>query len=164
MQSSTSVGNLLEHVAAILHRQADQVLQERLGVGLSQLKILELLEVRPQTSQRKLADFLGQTEASVSRQIKVLSGKGLVTTRVDVEERRRHLSVLSPKGLKVTVAAHEVLDVFYQQVSAQFNKREQEQLEKLLAKLHDISCAPGKRLACDRPDDTQSTVQPAVSD
>lgn len=156
MQPNTSTGYLLEHVSSMLHRQSDQVLQERLGIGLSQLKILEALESHPQTKQRSLADFLGQTEASVSRQIKLLQQKMLLVSRVDPEERRRHLAALTPKGVKITLAAREVLQQFHDDMLAKLNNREQGQLHTLLVSLHEYSCAPDKRLACDRPDDIET--------
>ena len=155
MQPNSS-GYLLEHVSSILHRQSDQILQERLGIGLSQLKILDLLTVWPQTKQRSLANFLGQTEASVSRQIKLLRQKGLLISRVDPIERRQHLAVLTQKGIKITVAAREVLEEFHTTLFAQLNNRDQEQLHKLLTALHEHACAPGNRLACDRPGDIET--------
>ena len=62
-----TLGYLLQHTATILMRQSDQVLQERLGIGMSQLKLLMMLQNSPNVQQRKLAECLGQTEASISR-------------------------------------------------------------------------------------------------
>ena len=155
MQPS-SAAYLLEHVAGILHRQIDQILQERLGIGLSQLKILELLEHSSQIKQKSLARSLGQTEASVSRQIKLLQHKGMLLTQTDPQEHRRRLAMLTTKGVKITLAAREVVAQFYQTVLAGLTPREQDQLQKQLTTLHEISCAPGKRLACDRPGDIET--------
>ncbi|HZM64274.1 MAG TPA: MarR family winged helix-turn-helix transcriptional regulator [Candidatus Saccharimonadales bacterium] len=152
----TNSGYLLDHVSSILHRQADQIIQEQLGIGLSQFKILELLESWPRTNQRSLASLLGQTEASISRQIKLLQQKGLLLTQVDPAEHRRHLAVLTAKGIKLTVAAREIAGQFHRQTLAGLNQREQEQLFKLLTALHEVSCAPGRRLACDRPGDIET--------
>lgn len=152
----TSSGYLLEHVASILHRQADQMLQERLGLGLSQLKILELVATVSHAKQRALAASLGQTEASISRQIKLLQQKGLIMSQVDPAEHRRHLAALTAKGIKITIAAREVLHQFQQDLLAALSQREQEQLQKLLMALHEHACAPGNRLACDRPGDIET--------
>ncbi len=152
----TSSGYLLEHVASILHRQADQILQERLGLGISQLKILELVARAPHAKQRALAAGLGQTEASISRQIKLLQQKGLLITQIDPAERRNHLATLTSKGVKITQACHDVLEQFQQDLVANLQPREQEQLQHILTKLHEFACAPGSRFACERPGDIET--------
>lgn len=156
MQSSAEIGRAFGHVAAMLHRQTDQILQERLGIGLSQFNILTNLQKRPQTKQRTLADVLGQTEASVSRQITLLRQKGLLVSHLDPAERRQHLTALTAKGAKIVIAAQEVLEQFYDQLLGPINDREQTQLQTLINRLHEQSCAPGKRIACDRPGDIET--------
>src|SRR5262245_828979 len=95
-----TTGYLLQHTAMILMRQSDQVLQERLGVGMSQFKILMMVRTSPNVQQRKLAEALGQTEASISRQTKLLCEKGLLIIRVNPKSRREHIAVPTAKGLK----------------------------------------------------------------
>src|SRR6266545_1497160 len=107
-----TLGYLLEHTASIIHRQSDQVLQERLGIGLSQFKILMMLQWRPHT-QRELADSLGQTEASISRQIKLLVEKGMLTVTVNPQNRREHRTTPTAKGIKVGQAAQEVMAEYH---------------------------------------------------
>jgi DNA-binding MarR family transcriptional regulator len=149
-QSSSTIGYLLQHVASVMHRQADQVLQERLGIGMSQYRILQMLEQNPKVEQRRLADSLGQTEASISRQVKLLHEKGMLTSRIQPDERRKHITMLTHKGLKVTDAAREVLELFYEPLVADMSPKEQEQLHAALTFLHEKVCVPGKPIACDR--------------
>ena len=155
MQSGAVMGSILGHVASMLHRQSDQILQERLGIGMSQLNILTSLEQRPRIKQRALAAMLGQTEASISRQITILKQKGLLTSHIDPAERRQHLASLTSKGVKITLAAREVLEHFYQELFEGLHAREQVQFQAIIVKLHEQACAPGKRLACDRPGDIE---------
>lgn len=156
MQSSASTGDLLGHLAAILHRQTDQILFERLGIGLSQYRILATLERWPASTQRTLAAMLGQTEASISRQIGLLRAKGLLATKTDPAERRRRLAALTAKGAKFTLAAREALEQFYSPLFANLKGRQQAHLHELLTSLHDNTCTPGQRLACDRPGDIET--------
>lgn len=156
MPPNASIGYLLEHVPSVLHRQSDQVLQERLGIGLSQHKILAMIEWRSGTTQRELADYLGQTEASVSRQVGLLQQKGLLVSRVDPAERRRHLAALTPKGVRITRAAQETLDSFHASMIAHLGSKKQGQLQTILMALHEYSCASGKRMACDRTADIET--------
>jgi DNA-binding MarR family transcriptional regulator len=156
MQPINDTSYLFDHVSAILHRQSDQVLQEQLGIGLSQLKILTMLKWRPGATQKDSADYLGQTEASISRQIKILQQKGLLASHIDPAERRRHLAALTTLGIKITMAAHEVLNEYHAPMLDRLNPRERELFHTMLTTLHEYTCAPGKRLACDRPNDIET--------
>lgn len=151
MEPADTAGYLLQHVANVLHRQSDQALQEQLGIGLAQLKILTILLDQPRLEQRALADSLGQTEASVSRQIKLLAEKGMVISKIDPTERRRHLAAPTTKGIKITQAAKEVLRQFHAPIFAALSDKQKAQLQELLSMLHKQSCASGKSMACAHP-------------
>lgn len=142
---------LVQHLAAILGKQSEQVLQEQLGVGLSQFKILMVLEWNPRVSQRHIADSLGQTEASISRQIKLLTGKGLLVSKRDPQNRRKHITAPTTLGMQVTEAASNILR---RNFGPEFGGLGEDQLMQLitgLQKLHAIVCKPGKPGACDHP-------------
>lgn len=146
----TAVSCLLQHVTAIGMRQLDQMLQERLGIGMSQFKIMRILEKNPNVHQRKIAECLGQTEASISRQIKLLCDRGLLATQVNPKSRREHMTVLTPKGVKMTAAALEVIKDFSQPMHEQLTEKERQALDSVLEKFHDHVCAPGKPFSCER--------------
>jgi DNA-binding MarR family transcriptional regulator len=61
MRAINSLGYLLNHIAFVMARQSDQVLQERLGIGFSQFKIMMVLSHKPHIQQKEIADKLGQT-------------------------------------------------------------------------------------------------------
>jgi DNA-binding MarR family transcriptional regulator len=151
MDPVITMGYLLQHTAAIIMRQSDQVLQERLGIGMSQLRILMMLEHAPGIQQRKLADCLGQTEASISRQIKLLQDKGMLAVRINPKSRREHLAMPTTKGIKMTQAALEVLAQHHTPMMEQLNDKQRQQLQAMLQTLHGHICAPGKPFACDHP-------------
>src|ERR1700741_4591375 len=109
MNPVTNLAYLLQHLAAVMGRQSDQVLQEQLGIGLSQFKILMVLEWNPRVQQRAIADSLGQTEASISRQIKLLKEKKLLATKQDPQNRRRHITAPTPLGMQITEAAVAIM-------------------------------------------------------
>ena len=151
MDPVISIGYLLQHTATILMRQSDQVLQERLGIGMSQLKILMMLDHAPNAQQRKLAECLGQTEASISRQIKLMQEKGVLTVRVNPKSRREHLTVPTAKGLKMTEAALEVLSQYHTPMMELINDKQRDQLKATLKIFHDYICTPGRPFVCDHP-------------
>ena len=151
MEPVAAIPYLLQHTALMMLRQSDQVLQERLGIGISQLRILLMLEHEPNARQRKLADYLGQTEASVSRQIKLLVEKGLLTVAVNPKSKREHISTLMPKGIKMTIAAKDILSLYHQPMVDLLTDKQRKQLTDMLATFHNHTCNPGKPFACDHP-------------
>jgi DNA-binding MarR family transcriptional regulator len=133
----------------VLGKQSDQALHERLGIGLSQYRILMALEWNPRVGQKTVATALGQTEASISRQIKLLKGKGLLESRIDPNNRRKHITVPTTKGMQITEAA---ADVMRRSLGPELGRMGEDQLMQLqtgLNKLHRLICQPGKAGACD---------------
>ncbi len=132
-----NLGFLIQHLAFSLGRLNDQVLQERLGIGFSQFKLMMVLERQPHIQQKQIADTLGQTEASISRQIKVLHDKNLLQTLVNPRNRRQHITTLTPRGLRFTEEATATLDGYYEPLFARLTPRQQVQLRESLLILDD---------------------------
>ena len=151
MAPTNNLAYLIQHLAAVMGRQTDQVLQEQLGIGLSQFKILMVLEWNPRVQQRTIADSLGQTEASISRQIKLLKGKNLLVTKQDPQNRRKHLSAPTTLGMQLTEAASAIMRRSFGPDFASLGDDQLLQLAGGLQKLHAITCRPGKLGACDHP-------------
>lgn len=135
MDTSQQLAQQLHNFSALLARESDQILQERLGIGLSQYKILAAVEHNPRAQQRQFAIELGQTEASVSRQVKLLLKNGLITSKRNPNNRREHLTELTAKGVRVTEAAHQSLANYYRVFTGQLSPRQQEVLTGLLSEL-----------------------------
>jgi DNA-binding MarR family transcriptional regulator len=151
MDLSTSTGYLLQHTASILQRQLDHALQEELSIGMAQFKILMILQDKPGLQQSKLAEYLGQTEASISRQIKLLADRDLLHVTVDPHSRRTHIAAVSSEGAALT---REVLAFLKQRFTPVFDTlshEQQLQLQESLRILHKYACASGKPFACDHP-------------
>ncbi|HKR81397.1 MAG TPA: MarR family winged helix-turn-helix transcriptional regulator [Candidatus Saccharimonadales bacterium] len=151
MQPANKIGYLFEHLNGIWSRQSDQVLQEQLGIGLSQYKIMMAMQWNPKTQQRRLAQMLGQTEASVSRQVKLLLEKGMLTTKVNPKERRERLTEITPKGLKIAQAARKAMAAFHAPMFEELSEKQMKQLLETLITLHAYVCQPGKTYSCNHP-------------
>lgn len=151
MDSHNSLSYLLQHTSAIMQRQADQVLQERLGIGMSQYRILMTLQDRPNVQQRFLADSLGQTEASISRQVKLLVEKGFLVVQTNPKNRREHVTVLTAKGTKMTQVAEQTLHEYNSPAFENLSDKEKQQLGMILNTMHQYCCQEGKPYACDLP-------------
>lgn len=136
-----NLGYLLHHVTTLLARQSDQILQEQLGIGFSQFKIMLILGEGKGIQQRQIATTLGQTEASISRQIKLLIDSGMITNQVNPTNRREHITHLTPKGMKVMEKATEILNNYHSPIFNRLSERQQVQLRELLTTMHGAICS-----------------------
>jgi len=140
MGTTHTVAYLIDHLAAQLAKQSDQVLQEQLGIGLSQFKILWMLETEPRTTQRDIASNLGQTEASISRQVKLMLADGLLHSLRNPQDHREHIMVVTPKGARLTAAGTQVLERYHRPTFAALSDKQQEHLRASLESLHRQVC------------------------
>ncbi len=140
MDHTSSLGLALQHIASQLAKQSDQVLQEQLGIGFSQFKILHTLQAEPRTPQREIAFNLGQTEASISRQVKLMIADGLLQSMRSPKDLREHLTVPTAKGVRLADAALTALDKYYAPVFAQLSDKQQSQLAAELDSVHSQIC------------------------
>ncbi|GAC1388126.1 MAG: hypothetical protein NVS1B7_7470 [Candidatus Saccharimonadales bacterium] len=151
MYPNNNIGYLLQHLAAVLSKQSDQALQEQLGVGLSQFKILMALQYHPQMQQRQIAEALGQTEASISRQIRLMVDKGLLESRVSPDSRREHITTTTSRGVTLTSAARETLSNYLDPMMKLLTADQQQNLLDILTIMHKHCCQDGKLAACVHP-------------
>ena len=151
MGPTNNLSYLIEHLSSVIAKQADQTLQEQLGIGFSQFKILMVLEWNPRVQQKTIALSLGQTEASISRQIKLLEKKGLLTARVNPQNRRKHITVPTTLGMQVTEAASGIMRRSFGPEYSSMGDDHVMQLISGLQKLHQVVCRKGRIGACDHP-------------
>lgn len=146
--ANKDIGSLLHHLAFSLDRVNDQILQERLGVGISQLKILNVLIDKPETSQKHIADSLGQTEASISRQVKIMLEKGLLQRHVNPKSRREQICLPTARGVKISQEAVRALNTYHQPMFEHLSPKQQEQFAATLEAMHELTCPTAKTGKC----------------
>ena len=149
MDIKTNPGYLLHHLAFALDRQSDQLLQDRLDMGFSQFKILMTLKWRDGMRQRKIAEALGQTEASISRQIKLMVEMGLLKSRTSPKNRREHIITLTGKGERRAEKAMQVLNAYHAPMFERLSAAQQRNLTDSLNIMHAEVCRTGRAGACD---------------
>jgi DNA-binding MarR family transcriptional regulator len=148
MNPTNNLSYLLQHVAEVTAKQADQQLHEQLGIGLSQYRILMVLEWNPRVQQQVIAESLGQTEAAVSRQVRLLISQGLLTSKADKSNRRKHTTIATPKGMQVTEAAADLLKRSFSSNLRGLSDSESTELTRALLRLHKNVCRPDKLGTC----------------
>ena len=136
-----TIGYALHQLVFVLDRQSDEALRQTLGVGYSQFKILMAAKHRIGLKQNEIANFLGQTEASISRQIKIMKGEGLLNVQVDPDNRRSRSIVLTSKGVDLGSRCVEVLEQVHAATFGSLSFAEQKMMHELIERLTNKACA-----------------------
>jgi DNA-binding MarR family transcriptional regulator len=137
MNMNDNPGFLLHKIGAMMEHISDKVLFEEFGIGFSQFKILFALEHHDGIRQKDIAGFLGQTEASVSRQIKLLVSAKLVSVTKGVDDKKKHLITPTTRGRQIASDAFSLLNVHYTPVLSVLSPHDQLELAKKLSKVHE---------------------------
>ncbi len=125
----------IHRLAFLLEKKADGALHEQLGVGFAQYKVLEAISQNTLAKQNLIADLLDQTEASISRQIKLLHKQGLINvSQVMGNKRARELS-LTMQGEEIVSQSMQVLDLTTSQIMDTLSFQEQKILQELFARM-----------------------------
>jgi DNA-binding MarR family transcriptional regulator len=99
----------LLHLTYILQQVSDEVLLEEAGIGLSQVRLMSVLDLTKPRSQREVARALSQTEANVSRQLRQMDKDGLVSIKRNKKDSRQREVLLSAKGAKKYQESEKIL-------------------------------------------------------
>jgi DNA-binding MarR family transcriptional regulator len=132
MSFKNTVGYLLHELAHLIDAESDQVLLERLGIGFAQFKVLIVLEEHDGATQKQIANALNQTEASISRQIKVLKNKALIDVSTSTSNRREHLVFLSERGHQMIDKATNALNAYHAPMFERLSEKQQLQIAETL--------------------------------
>ncbi|HXZ63729.1 MAG TPA: MarR family winged helix-turn-helix transcriptional regulator [Streptosporangiaceae bacterium] len=90
---------LIRRVASVMDRQGEALFRRELGVSLAQFLVLSVVDAHPgPLSQQAVADRVGLTKGSVSRQIDSAVAAGLMTVRVATHTRRENAVALTEAG------------------------------------------------------------------
>jgi DNA-binding MarR family transcriptional regulator len=144
MQPTNDISFRIQHIASLLLKESDQVLQEQLGIGMSQLRILRIMQNNESLLQRQIAMMLDQTEASISRQVKLLHQKQLLATVVNPKDRREHITNITPKGMRVIEAALAGVESFQAQYLEGISDKQQAELLELLERIEQHAALTNK--------------------
>ena len=136
MSDLSEIATNIHRLSTVLGRVADRTLQDSYGYGMSQFKILWMLHKHGEgVLQTDIAGWLNQTEAAVSRQIRLLHDQGLVTVDVDPENRRNHIIALNETGAVFAEKAMKVLLKEYEPFFTELSEAEMQALNQLLEKI-----------------------------
>jgi DNA-binding MarR family transcriptional regulator len=127
----------IQKIAFLLEKKADESLKEEIGVGFAQYKVLEAINQNSLAKQNMIAEMLDQTEASISRQIKILENKGLITVaNVMGNKRARELS-LTRVGEDIVRQAEQLLETMQEHAMNGLSFKDQNYLIELFERMLD---------------------------
>ncbi|WP_162233008.1 MarR family winged helix-turn-helix transcriptional regulator [Nostocoides japonicum] len=90
---------LIRRLAGAMDRQGEALFRRELGVSLAQFLVLSVVDAHPgPLSQQAVADRLGLTKGTVSRQIDAAVAAGLMTVATAEHTRREHALALTEAG------------------------------------------------------------------
>ncbi|WP_224299844.1 MarR family winged helix-turn-helix transcriptional regulator [Streptomyces olivaceus] len=106
-----------------------------LGIELRHFSVLIVLADHGPTVQRDLSAATGQDKAGIMRVVDDLERRGLAARRPVPGDRRARAVEISPQGLELFHAAHVAAEPLAEQLVADMEAGEPEQLTDLLTRL-----------------------------
>lgn len=140
MEISTRQGNViteLEKTIRSVRESFNKVFQqEHFGVSYDQWLIIEQVKNKQGISQIEIANNTGKDRASISRIIKNLQQKGLLTKIHNEENKRANKVYLSPEGLDLSDRMVSVYNEVYHNQFLGIHEREMNLLKEILVRIN----------------------------
>jgi DNA-binding MarR family transcriptional regulator len=90
---------LIRRLASLMDHESDALCRQELGISFAQFLVLSVVDAYPgHLSQQAIADRLGLTKGTVSRQIDNAVAAGLMTVQVAPHTRRENAVALTKAG------------------------------------------------------------------
>lgn len=101
---------LVRQVVARMDRVGDALYRQGLGLSLAQFLVLSVVDAHPgPINQQTVAERLGLTKGTVSRQIELAVAAGRMTVEVSPHSRRENSIRLTPAGTALVRKGDELL-------------------------------------------------------
>jgi DNA-binding MarR family transcriptional regulator len=105
----------------VLHNQA---IADRLGMGVTDLHCVNLLDIEGPMTAGRLAELMGLTTGAVTGVLDRLERAGLVRREADPADRRRVVARLVPEGMERVRAAYAAVGAGVQDLYAAFDDQQ----------------------------------------
>lgn len=132
--ASPPLGLSLARSARAVSRAFDEALGDA-GGSLSTWLVLLNLKIGRAANQRKLAEAVGVTEATLTHHLNAMETAGLVTRRRDPENRRIHVVELTDAGEAAFLRLREAATAFDRRLRRGVSADEAATLEHLLGRM-----------------------------
>ncbi len=109
--------------------------EEGFDITSEQWTTLSLIHHGMVKNQQDIANMTGKDKTTVTRALEVLLNEGLITRKVDPDDKRANLISLSQKGKKLREKMQPVYDKKRDEILSNFSKKELEANAAFLEKL-----------------------------
>ncbi len=138
----------LHQLTFVLQHLLDELLLSKANVGLSQVRIMGALHSALPRSQRTVAGQLMQTEANVSRQLRLMQKQGLVSIKKNKKDARQRDVLLTAKGSQKYDQAEKLIAAQQKELLKRLDKKEAQAFERatenLIMALHLVNISQRK--------------------
>jgi MarR family transcriptional regulator, transcriptional regulator for hemolysin len=128
------LGLILARAARVVSRAFDEALADA-GGSLPMWLVLLNLKIGRAANQRKLAEAVGVTEATLTHHLNAMETAGLVTRRRDPDNRRIHVVELTDAGEAAFLHLREAAMAFDRKLRRGVSADETANLEDVLSRL-----------------------------
>ncbi len=128
------LGLILARAARVVSRAFDEALADA-GGSLPMWLVLLNLKIGRAANQRKLAEAVGVTEATLTHHLNAMETAGLVTRRRDPDNRRIHVVELTDAGEAAFLHLREAAMAFDRKLRRGVSADETATLEDVLSRL-----------------------------
>jgi DNA-binding MarR family transcriptional regulator len=125
----------LHYLMFILQQKSDDLLQGEVGISLSHVRIMGVLDYAVPCSQKSIAIQLQQTEANVSRQLLLMVRQGFVKVAKNKEDSRQRDVTLTAKGQRRFESAEKALKAQLNSVYKGLSKEDKRSFEGTVNKI-----------------------------
>jgi DNA-binding MarR family transcriptional regulator len=125
----------LHHLMFILQQNSDDILLGEVGISLSHVRIMGVLDYSVPCSQKSIADHLKQTEANVSRQLLTMVRQGFVKVTKNKDDSRQRDVTLTAKGQRRYDGAEKALKAQLNSIYRGISKEEKRNFEDTIHKI-----------------------------
>ncbi len=125
----------IHKLAFLLEKRADESLKQQVNIGFAQYKVLEAIGRNSLAKQNMIAELLDQTEASISRQIKILEKKELIVVATVMGNKRARELSLTETGESLLQQCEEILDLAQAQIIGSLSYQEQRHFQELFERM-----------------------------
>jgi DNA-binding MarR family transcriptional regulator len=101
---------LVRKSASLMDRGGEALFRDGIGISMAQFMVLSVVDAHPgDFNQQSVADLLGLTKGTVSRQIESASAAGLLTATVSATSRREKTIRLTDAGTALVRRGDDLL-------------------------------------------------------
>ncbi len=130
---------IVKHKIKHFHHVFERVMHHNLNeieVFAGESRLLMMIADHDNLSQRGLAEKLGTSPASVGVSLKKLENKGYITRKVDENDSRAYIIVLTPKGDDFIENSHELFQKLDRETFDGFSDDELDLMDSFMDRLH----------------------------